>query len=402
MNRLRTEIEKHVDRKNVRELLARLLQTPSYWTPLMEKEPMVLNFTKEVVFRELRDVGLKDIIIDRTGNLIARIKTKKNGPRVLYVAYAMTGELGTMKEPFSGKILDGRSLGLKGEFVWGRGANEQKGSLGAMITALKVLTELGVEPCGEVTLVVSTAGETGTHDSLRQVIEVDGVRADRAIVSGEYNKIQIANKGRLDIIITVKGRGTHTRTPWEGVDAIQGMFAVYEKVKPLIPYPNKNTHQFLGRATLIPMGLESFPRDSHTVQEKCILTLDRRLLPGENPKSAFPQIADTIGSVEPYEVSVESGPYLLPSEVSPDATVVKDLMASIRTVGADVPELEHSHAAYDAGYLNHKGIETVRYGAGNHYFPARYGHSDRDVVSVEETIDVAKALAAMALKGVDL
>jgi hypothetical protein len=48
------------------------------------------------------------------------------------------------------------------------------------------------------------------------------------------------------------------------------------------------------------------------------------------------------------------------------------------------------------------GIETVRYGAGNLYFPATFGHSDMDIVSVQETMNVSQVYAALALRGSDL
>ncbi len=398
MSTIKTKIERHVEREKVKERLVKFLQVPSFRTPLMEKEPMVLNFIREVVFEELKDIDLKSLVIDKTGNLIAKIGSRKNGRTLLYVAYAMTGEPGTMKDPFSAKVVEGNTLGLEGEFVWGRGANEQKGSLAAMITAFEAVGKLGVEPPGELILVVSTGGEFGTHEGLRQVIEGDGVRADQAVVAGESDKIQIGNKGRLKITITVKGHATQSRNPWKGVDAIQGMFAVYDCIRSLIPNPSTISHPFLGKATLIPMSLESFPKEASTLQSECILTLDRRLLPGESPETALTQISDLVKGLEPYKVSVQPGPYLLPSEVSPDATIVKDLVAAIKTMGGVVPDLEYSHAAYDAGYLNQYGIETIRYGAGNHYFPADFGHSDKDVVSVDETVDVAKVLIALALR----
>jgi len=387
-----------VNEIEVQNLLVRLLRVPSYRTELIEKEPMILDFIRNVVYEELHNKGISDIIIDKMGNLISRIEGKKSGPKLLYVAYVMTGAPETMKDPFSGEIIDGPRLGLNGKFVRGRGANEQKGTLAAMLTAMITISRLNVDLAGDLILVVCTAGETGTHDSLRQVINVDGVRADHAVIAGE-SKIQIANKGRLDVFVNVEGQASHSRTPWNAIDAIHGMFEVYERLGPFIPYVGLNEHPYLGKATLVPTRIESLPEDAHTIQSKCILTLDRRLLPGEDPHDAFLKIKETVGKIEPYKINVDAGPYLYPSEVPPNATIVKDLENSIRTMLNAKPELEYSPAAYDAGYLNHEEIETVRYGAGNMYFPAKFGHSDTDIVSIQETVDVSKVFTALALRG---
>ena len=53
----------------------------------------------------------------------------------------------------------------------------------------------------------------------------------------------------------------------------------------------------------------------------------------------------------------------------------------------------------DSGYLNLKGIQTVRYGAGNDYFPAQFHHTDTDIASVNDVVDVSKALTLLAIGG---
>jgi acetylornithine deacetylase len=392
-------LENKIDRKRTESLLSRLLQYPSYQTDLFEKDPMVLNFIKDVVYDEVRNMGVSDVSIDATGNLIARVKSNRGGPRLMLVSYAMTGAPESMKEPFSGKITPGESLGIEGNVVWGRGACEQKSTLGAMLTTVKLLTELDLEPAGDLILVVSTSGESGTHESLRQVVEIDHVKAERGIIAGEQ-KIQVANKGRVDVSVTVEGKPYHSRMPWKASDAIHGMFLVYGRLYPkLIPYPSDQVNPQLGRATLVSTGIESFPKgDLHTTQSKCVLNFDRRLLPGEDPMVAAHQIEETVGNLEDLSVEVQMGNYLLPSEVPIGCPLVKDLGLAASKITGKNPELEYSHAAYDAGYLNSVGIESVRYGAGNEYFPALYHHTDTDVVSVNDVVNVSKVFAYMALE----
>ena len=54
----------------------------------------------------------------------------------------------------------------------------------------------------------------------------------------------------------------------------------------------------------------------------------------------------------------------------------------------------YSPAALDAGFLNHRGIETVMFGPGD----LRFAHTDQDLVSLQEVRDAAKIYAAAALQ----
>jgi hypothetical protein len=53
----------------------------------------------------------------------------------------------------------------------------------------------------------------------------------------------------------------------------------------------------------------------------------------------------------------------------------------------------YSPAAFDQGYLNHLGIPTANYGAGEN----QYAHTDLDMASVERTADAARVFAFMML-----
>jgi len=56
-------------------------------------------------------------------------------------------------------------------------------------------------------------------------------------------------------------------------------------------------------------------------------------------------------------------------------------------------ETHYSPAAFDQGYLNHVGIPTANFGAGEN----QYAHTDFDMASVERTADTARVYAFMML-----
>ena len=143
-----------------------------------------------------------------------------------------------------------------------RRACEQKGSLAAMMAAMRFVGANKVELAADLYFVVSTAGETGRHDSLAHVLDHGKVEADWCIIDGPP-EIQLGNKGRVDVLVIVRGKQAHSSRPWEGINAIDGAMRVLEKLKPLMPYPEEKAHPELGKVSLTPNAIDSFPKATH-------------------------------------------------------------------------------------------------------------------------------------------
>ncbi|MGH7846764.1 MAG: M20 family metallopeptidase [Candidatus Binatia bacterium] len=385
-------IKENLHYDQVRDLLVRLVQFPSPQTDLLEAEPRVLALIREVVLPEIKRVDLP-ARIDGMGNLVASVKGSPGGKSLLLVGYAMNAAPSTMENPYSGAVIDGAPYGIDGECVWGRGACEQKGSLAAMVSAMKLAATHRGDLAGDIYFVASTAGETGKHDSLAYILEHDDVHADWAIIDGPP-EIQLGNKGRVDILVTVRGKQTHSSRPWEGINAIEGAMQVLEKLQMLMPYPSAREHRELGRVSLTPTSIESFPRATHTIQNECRITFDRRLLPGDDPAAAINQIKATVGNLAPFQVEARQKDFMYPSEVARDAAVVRSLSRAIRTMLNRDPKYSYSTAANDTGLLNVKGIQAINYGARD----IRFQHTDHDVVSVQKVYEAAQVFAFLALQ----
>lgn len=384
-------IEENLRYEEVRKLLVKLVQTPSPQTDLLEEEPRVLSLIRDVVRPELEQSGIRALIDDK-GNLITLLKGKGDGKRLILVAYAMNAAPSTMQNPYSGEVVDGTPYGAQGECVWGRGACEQKGSLAAMMAAMKLVANCKAELPGDLYFVTSTAGETGRHDSLAFVLEHGKVQADWGIIDGPP-EIQLGNKGRVDILVIVKGKQSHSSRPWEGINAIEGAFKVFERLKPLMPYPSDKAHPELGKVSLTTTSIESLPKATHTIQSECRIVFDRRLLPGDDPAEAIQQLEGAIGNVEPFSVEVIRKDFMYPSEVSREADVVNSLSQAIRVMLGREPQYSFSTAANDTGLLNVRGIQSVNYGSRD----IRFQHTDHDLVSVNSVFEAAKVFAFMAL-----
>ena len=382
-----------IDDRELDALFSELLRVPSVHTERMESDPAVKAFVAEVAAPRLEALTGIAPRMDGMGNLHWRCGGSALDPAqgLLFMGYAMTFPAGSMPEPFSGKVVPGEPYGLQGPCVWGRGGCEQKAALAAMLAAAAAVQGSGRELARPLSLAVSTAGETGRHDAARYMLEQEGLAARHGIVGlGTANRVCLGNKGRIDMDVVVRGKSCHSSTPWAGVNAVDGARAVLERLDGLV---DGIAHPALGEASLVATRIESGPDILHTIQDHCRLTLDRRLMPGEDPAEALAAVTRALSDLEPWQVEVTRGNFMYPAEVSENSAVALALEAAREFAGEPGPPIWFP-AALDAGYLNEKGIETVMFGPGD----LAFAHTDAEVVPLEQVRKAARIYAAAALR----
>jgi acetylornithine deacetylase/succinyl-diaminopimelate desuccinylase-like protein len=393
-------LDARIARARAKELLIDLVKVPSPQTALLEDEPLLKEFIAKAIARRLRAMGFTDIRHDPMGNLIAAYGSGRSGRSLMLIGNAMNQPASTMPNPYSGDVVDGAKFDLPGECVMGKGASEQKANLAAMLHAMETVIASGVELSGKLIFTCCLSGETGKHDAIKSAVEHAGVRADMAVLGGTGLKITLGNRGRIDVFVTVKGAPCHSSRPWDGANAITG---ATEAIRLLLTQVKLDkSHPQLGPQSLTVNHIRSFPDSTHTVQERCEFTLDRRLLPGEDPDEAFAEIERVAKQVEAFQdpvsrkgygVEVRLGPFMYPSLVTEESPVVRALLRASEVMLGKAVETYYSPSAFDQGYLNHVGIPTANFGAGEH----QYAHTDFDMASVERTTDAARVYAFMML-----
>jgi acetylornithine deacetylase/succinyl-diaminopimelate desuccinylase-like protein len=393
-------LDERISRERAKDLLVELVKVPSPQTELLEDEPLLKAFITSAIEPRLRAMGFGDIHYDPMGNLIATCGAGTSGQSLMLIGNAMNQPAATMPNPYAGDVVDGAPYGLPGECVMGKGASEQKANLAAMLHAMEAVIASKIPINGKLIFTCCVSGETGKHDAIKSVVEGAGVRADMAVLGGTGLKITLGNRGRIDVFVTVKGAPCHSSRPWDGVNAITGATEVIRLLLDKVKVDK--THPQLGRQALTVNHIRSFPESTHTVQERCEFTLDRRLLPGDDPNAAFAEIERIAKEVErikdpvsgkTYGVEVRLGPYMYPSLVTTESPVVRALLRASEVMLGKPAETYYSPSAFDQGYLNHVGIPTANFGPGEH----QYAHTDHDMASVERTADAAKVFAFLML-----
>jgi len=391
-------LDAKLSRERAKELLIELVKVPSPQTDLLEEEPLLKEFIKKAIEPRLRTMGFADIRYDAMGNLVATYGAGTSGKSLMLIGNAMNQPASTMPNPYNGDVVDGAKYDLPGECVMGKGASEQKANLAAYLHAMETVIASKVPITGKLIFTCCLSGETGKHDAIKSVVEGAGVRADMAVLGGTGLKITLGNRGRIDVFVTVKGAPCHSARPWDGINAITGATEAIQRL--LSKTKLDKSHPQLGKQSLTVNHIRSFPDSTHTVQERCEFRLDRRLLPGEDPNEAFEELVRIGKEIEAikdpvsgrnYGIDFRLGPFMYPSLVTTESPIVRALLRASEVMLGKAAETYYSPSAFDQGYLNHVGIPTANFGAGEH----QWAHTDYDMASVERTTDSAGVYAFM-------
>ena len=143
-------------------------------------------------------------------NVVGMLKGSGDGRSLLLNAHMDTvGVEGMRIDPFGGEIRDGR--------LYGRGAQDMKASLAAMIAAAKALVDAGITLNGDL-LITCVADEE--HISIGTEALVKQVSADAAIVTEPTDMhISRAHRGFIWYEVETIGRAAHGSRYTEGIDA---------------------------------------------------------------------------------------------------------------------------------------------------------------------------------------
>ena len=163
----------------------------------------------------MEEAGFDEVKIDGLGNVIGRIG---NGKKIIAIdGHIDTVDLGNLDDwdfdPLGGEIKDG--------FVHGRGAADQTGGPVAVITAGKILKEIGLPD--DVTVYVTGTVMEEDCDGLcwKYIIEEEKIKPDCVIVTEPTNlNIYRGHRGRMEIVVSFYGLSAHGSAPERGKNAI--------------------------------------------------------------------------------------------------------------------------------------------------------------------------------------
>jgi succinyl-diaminopimelate desuccinylase len=351
--------------------------------------------------------GIETKIVDgsrgrgtRKPNLLAFVGEDRKKSLLLNGHYDVVpaGE-GWSMDPFGGLISNGRA--------YGRGAVDMKGGLACMAVAAEVLTDLSLLKNSRLILSFVPDEENDGDGGSEYLIASRSVKSDSCII-GEpsgVGTIWNAHKGCVALEVTVEGKSTHASTPWLGTNAFEE--AVF--------FVNKLNSEFkprlAGKVSALPCTVEGGEKATvnvgglvqagvafNVVPDKCVLTIDRRLIPEEELEDAKRELLTIIDEVKKerpsFKVRVRSLSESRPSFLPADSPLCKTVIASAEDVTGVKPIPSLCPGTMDMRHFIWAGIPTVAFGPGD----SSLAHTNNESVEIDDLVKVCKVYALVALR----
>jgi acetylornithine deacetylase len=375
-----------IQREALVERTIRMVQINSI-NPSLEAssgEGELADFTAELMESVGLEVQRYDVAAGRP-NVVGRLPGRGGGKSLMFNAHLDTVGVAGMNEPFSGRVSDGR--------IYGRGSQDMKASLAAMIGAAESLIQSDTRLAGDLWI---TAVCDEEYTSIGAEDLVKRIQADAAIVTEPTDlKICRAHRGMVWFDVETLGRAAHGSRFKEGIDANMRMgrfLAALEaheiELRQRAPHPLTGPPSL--HAALIAGGSEP---SMYAASAKA--TIERRTNPGETSESAavdLQAILDRLAAQDKtFSAALSVQFERFPFEVAADAAIVQVLDSALKNHFGQEPVHFGQTFWTDAAIFAEAGMESVLIG------PTGAGlHSSEEWVDIESTVHLAAILADTA------
>ena len=317
-------------------------------------------------------------------NVVATFDGPVPGPALMFCGHVDTVGVAGMEHPFRPVQRDGR--------LYGRGAQDMKGGVAAMLGAARQIIEQGV--CGRGRLIVAAVVDE-EHASIGAEALAESWRADAAVVTEPTDlDIAVAHKGFEWIRVETHGRAAHGSRPRDGRDAILRMGRVLSRLEALDRrLQSQRPHSLLGTGSLHASIIDG-GRELSSYPERCSLQIERRTLPGDPAGAGLQEVRGILDRLRRAD-----------SDFTGDASLVFSRAAYELEASHPLPEMLGRAAQSagcrprrvgmsfwsDAAILSAAGVPTVLFGPGGAGL-----HSPEEYVRIEDVRVCRDALVALA------
>lgn len=294
--------------------------------------------------------------------------------------------------PFDGLVRDGR--------LFGRGSADMKGGLAACVVAMDALRRAGVRLRGPVEL-SAVVDEEETGKGIRHQIQNVGRGEFAGCIVAEPTDLQtiIAARGDSYIEIRVTGRAAHSGDPAGGVNAIYGASAVIGEIERIHAELAADAHPWVGPATWS-VGTINGGMGTSTVPAECLISADRRLLPGEDGAQVLADFRARVDALDlaarGLGIDVQMMMQMPGFETPADHLLVEASRGAVVDAGGPDLPLAGWTAACDGGFIaRDAAVPVVVLGPGSVVDQA---HRADESVALGELLVAARTYALAALR----
>ncbi|MCO5218529.1 MAG: M20 family metallopeptidase [Thermomicrobiales bacterium] len=377
-----------VNRDDVVEIGKQLVSIPS----VSGDEYEIMQFVKR--WLDERGISYVETANDpKRPNIIATVGNPDQGPLV-----AMNGHLDVVPvsdasswntDPFEGVVSE------DGARLYGRGANDMKTSVGVMMTMLNMFKDADLKGALSAHIVSDEeiGAEFGTRHVLAEIEAGNLPRPDYVFIGeGSEHKVRNAERGGLAVNVHFKGRASHTAAARvTGINALQkaakGIIALEHHIDtfhPAVGYPVLSVN-------MIEAGVAH-----NVVPGEAMISIDRRLVPGEDMDSAVADIRaklDAVAAEDPdfiYELEINpDGSYIAPNITPEDSPLVQAFQKAVRELTGEEPEYFVQWAGMtDGRFYRQHNMDTVGMGP-----RGENAHGANESILIDDLVKQAKIYA---------
>jgi acetylornithine deacetylase len=329
------------------------------------------------------DVEITDVVPGRP-NVVGLLEGRAKGRTLMFCGHTDTVGVAGMDRPFSPFVKDGR--------LFGRGAQDMKGGVAAMMAAARAIAEGGGLASGRLVIAAVVDEE---HSSIGAEALVARWRADEAVVTEPTDlAIAVGHKGFAWVEVAALGKAAHGSRPQEGEDAILRLGRVLARLETLDrELQKREPHALVGVASLH-ASLISGGREWSSYPDRAELRMERRTLPGERDSIALEEVQQILDGLRDEDSTFNASATLLfsrPAYEIPEGHPLPAALAVAITRAGARPRTAGASFWTDAAILGHAGIPSVLFGPGGAGL-----HSVEEYVNVADVQVCRDALVALA------
>jgi succinyl-diaminopimelate desuccinylase len=211
------------------------------------------------------------------------------------------------------------------------------------------------------------------------------------------NRIAIAEKGIVWFKITTEGRTAHASTPWDGINAINKMISLLNRIDDKVVTQLKQRKHSLTPPPSMNIGMISGGVKTNVVADNCEVTIDRRILPNETIEGAIHELQEVIEQMKIQDPEFKAKMEILlrgsPIETSPNSQIVKIAQEICRS--RNIPDQPVGYLqASDGRFYAEKNIPTILLGPGL----AELAHAPDEWIDLNEVVEATKIFSLLAAR----
>ncbi|MDD3235561.1 MAG: YgeY family selenium metabolism-linked hydrolase [Candidatus Cloacimonetes bacterium] len=382
---------KHYEDANVRFLMD-MIRIPAFST----KEKEVVERIKQ----EMETIGLDEAYIDPLGNVIGRIG---HGKRVIafdaHIDTVYPGDLSLWDfDPFDAHVKDGK--------VWGRGSVDQEGGMSAMLTAARIIKDLGLGDKFSVYFTGTVMEEDCDGLCWQYILNEGEIKPELVVITEPTNlNIYRGHRGRMEMQVHVKGLSCHGSAPERGDNAIYKISRIALEIEKL--HERLHTDPFLGKGSICVTEVFFTGPSQCAVPDSARIHLDRRLTWGEDLESSVAEVKEACRLAGQPDAEIEVLTYneaaftglvyptqkYFPTWVTPlESPYVQSAAKAYEATLGKAPKIDKwTFSTNGVSIAGMKGIPCIGMGPGNEI----YAHAPNEACPVEHLTSAAAFYAAL-------